>query len=63
MRFQELLTCVKPLKIEARRVLDKTIRGDTVGIGRDHACYAPDPTDPRVSEDVDNYVSYETVKT
>ena len=47
MRFQELLTCVKQLKIEARRVLDKTIRGDTVGIGRDHACYAPDPTDPR----------------
>lgn len=31
--------------IEAEWVMDKTIFGDPVGIGRDYACYAPNRTD------------------
>ena len=41
--------------------MDKTTFGDPVGIGRDYACYAPDPTDcPWVSEDVNKHIFYET---
>ena len=41
--------------------MDISTFGDPVGIGRDYACYAPDPTDcPWVSEAVNKHIFYET---
>ena len=41
--------------------MDKSTFREPVGMGRDYACCAPDPTDcPWVSEDVNKYFFYET---